>query len=100
MMSTGKVVLGTLAGVAIGAIAGILFAPDKGSRTRQKIMDKGNDYVEDLKEMFEDFLDSVEQKFEHAKSGAEDFVEKGKEKFEDAKRDFKNSPVEKNYSGS
>ena len=40
-MSTGKVVLGTLAGLAIGAIAGILFAPDKGSKTINKLWIKG-----------------------------------------------------------
>ena len=45
-MSTGKVVLGTLAGLAIGAIAGILFAPEKGSVTRKQIMDKGDDLVD------------------------------------------------------
>ncbi len=37
-MSTGKVVLGTLAGIAIGAIAGILLAPEKGSTTRRQIL--------------------------------------------------------------
>ena len=40
-MSTGKVVLGTIAGLAIGGILGILFAPEKGSVTRKQIMDKG-----------------------------------------------------------
>ena len=45
-MKTGKVVLGTLAGLAIGALAGILFAPEKGSTTRQQIKDKSDDYAE------------------------------------------------------
>jgi gas vesicle protein len=45
-MKTGKVVLGLLAGVAAGAILGILFAPDKGSNTRKKIVDKGEGYAE------------------------------------------------------
>jgi gas vesicle protein len=40
-MRTSKVVLGTMAGLAIGAIAGILFAPEKGSTTRKQILDKG-----------------------------------------------------------
>ena len=36
-MGSGKVLLGVLAGVAVGATLGILFAPDKGSETRKKI---------------------------------------------------------------
>jgi gas vesicle protein len=32
-MSSGKMVLGILAGLAAGALAGILFAPEKGSVT-------------------------------------------------------------------
>lgn len=38
-MSSGKVVLGMLAGLAAGAVLGILFAPEKGSKTRRKILD-------------------------------------------------------------
>ena len=35
-MSKGKLLLGVLAGVAAGALLGILMAPDKGSETRKK----------------------------------------------------------------
>ena len=48
-MSTGKVVLGLLAGVAAGAIAGLLFAPSKGSDTRKKIAKKSKNYEKKLK---------------------------------------------------
>ena len=40
-MSTGKIVVGVLAGVAVGALLGVLFAPDKGSETRKKISKGG-----------------------------------------------------------
>ena len=49
-MARGRIILGVLAGVAAGALIGILFAPDKGSSTRKKIVDKGEDYVDNLKE--------------------------------------------------
>jgi len=90
-MSTGKVVLGALAGLAIGAIAGILFAPEKGSTTRKQIMDKGDDYVNKLKSKYEKLRDSVAEKFESTKNDAENLVEKGKEKYDDAKSDVRNA---------
>lgn len=85
IMSTGKVVLGTLAGVAIGAIAGILFAPEKGSVTRKQIMDKSDDYVNNLKSKFDEFSDSLTDKLRSTEKDAENLVEKGKEKYGEAK---------------
>lgn len=49
-MKTSRVVLGVLAGAAVGALVGILFAPDKGSNTRRKIARKGEDFVDDMKD--------------------------------------------------
>jgi gas vesicle protein len=77
-MSTGKVVLGTMAGIAIGAIAGILLAPKKGSKTRKQIIDKGDDYVNKIKSKFDDFVESLTEKFESAKKEVENLTEKGK----------------------
>lgn len=90
-MSKGKVVLGTLAGLAIGAAAGILLAPEKGSTTRRQIMNKADNYVDKLKSKFDEFRDSVAKKFESTKNDAEDLAEKGKEKYDDAKKDVKNA---------
>lgn len=47
-MTNGKAVLAVLAGVAAGAAMGMLFAPDKGSDTRQKIAKKIEDLAEAL----------------------------------------------------
>lgn len=91
IMSTGKVVLGALAGLAIGAVAGILFAPEKGSTTRRQIMDKGDDYVDKIKAKFDGIVDSVTEKFESTKKDAENLAEKGKAKYDDAKKDVKNA---------
>jgi gas vesicle protein len=66
-MSSGKVILGILAGAAAGALLGILFAPDKGSTTRKKILSKGEEYADDLKAKFSEFVDKVAEKFDSAK---------------------------------
>jgi gas vesicle protein len=71
-MGSGKVVLGVLAGVAIGATLGILLAPDKGSVTRRKISDKADDYTEGLEEKFSEFIKSVTQQFEAMRAQAAD----------------------------
>jgi gas vesicle protein len=64
MNTTGKVLVGLLAGAAAGAILGVLFAPDKGSETRRKIATKSKDIKDDVKEKFTDFLENVKEKFD------------------------------------
>jgi gas vesicle protein len=72
-MNSGKILLGVLAGIAVGATLGVLFAPEKGSVTRKKISDKGEDYSESLKEKFNEFLDGITDKYEKIKEDVSDF---------------------------
>ena len=74
-MDSGKILLGVLAGVAAGAIIGILFAPAKGSETRKKILNKTGDYSDELKEKFNEFIDGIAEKYENVKEGASDFAD-------------------------
>lgn len=99
-MSTDKVVLGTLAGLAIGAIAGILFAPEKGSTSRKQIMDKGNKYLDKLKSKYSELSDSLTEKFESTKKDAEKLAEKGKSKYDDIKNDVKNVAANFQHHGA
>jgi len=85
-MRSGKILLGVLAGVAVGALAGILFAPEKGAKTRKQILKKGEDYTEELKEKFEELLGSITKKYEGTRQEAEEIFTQGKTKFEDAKK--------------
>ena len=73
-MSSGKLLLGVLGGVAAGALLGILFAPDKGSNTRKKIVTKGEEYAEGLQEKFDEFLQSFSEKFDKMKEEYAEFV--------------------------
>jgi gas vesicle protein len=70
-MSSGKILLGVLGGVAAGALLGVLFAPDKGTGTRKKISKKADRYADDLKERFNDFVEEMKEKFEPAEEEAE-----------------------------
>ncbi|MCX6236284.1 MAG: YtxH domain-containing protein [Bacteroidia bacterium] len=88
-MSTGKVLLGVLAGVAAGALAGILFAPAKGSRTRRRILKKGENYAEGLKDKFSEYVDTISEKFEHVKEEVSAMTKKGNDKLAEIEKDVK-----------
>lgn len=91
MKADSRAVLGFLAGAAIGAIAGILFAPDKGSETRRKISRKSSELGESLKNSFNDFVDSVKESYATAKQETETLAEKGKSEFKSLKNEVKNA---------
>ena len=92
-MSTGKVLVGVVAGAAVGAILGILFAPDKGSNTRKKIVNKGEGYANDVKDKFNEALDAINNKYKSIVNGAEELVADGKMKYEDAKAEVKKATL-------
>lgn len=77
-MSTGKTVLGLVAGIAVGSLLGVLFAPDKGSETRRKISQKGQDDIDTLKSKFNDIVDGITSKFDKVKDKVKDTVEETK----------------------
>jgi gas vesicle protein len=52
MNNTGKILTAAAAGIAAGAVLGILFAPDKGCETRKKISDQGKKITDGVKNTF------------------------------------------------
>ena len=87
-MTTGKIVLSIAAGVAAGAILGVLFAPDKGSATRKKIVQKRDEVVDELGEKVNELLDTVTNKFEAVKKQAAKMVGNGEAKLEALEAEF------------
>jgi len=89
-MKSGNILLGVLAGVAVGALAGILFAPEKGSTTRKQILRKGENYADGLKEKFDELLNTVKEKYETVSQEIEDIPYRGKSKSGEAVKENKN----------
>ena len=88
-MKTDKVVLGILGGVAAGALLGILFAPEKGTKTRKRVLDKSNDYADELKDKLDTLLGTMTNKYEKIWKEGESLISQGKSKFDDAKAEGK-----------
>ena len=63
-----------LLGAAIGGTLGILFAPDKGSETRKKILATGEDLTDAVNQKFNDFLEDIKKEVEVVKDKANEFV--------------------------
>jgi gas vesicle protein len=87
--NTEKLLLGVLAGAAVGAGLGILFAPDKGINTRKKIKDGFDDVTENLKNRFKKGNIDLESKFEyflsHTDSKREEVIDAMEKKLDELK---------------
>ena len=74
MNNTGKVLVAFAAGAAAGAMLGVLFAPAKGSKIRQRIHDEGKKIVTDL----EDTIRRSKEKLDHLRDDIERKVNEDK----------------------
>ncbi len=89
MKSTARVLVALAAGAAIGGVLGILFAPDKGSATREKISDKAKDVTDSIK----DYVAVSKEKLERMKENLEAKLDKVNQKISDVKNGYENTTI-------
>lgn len=62
------------AGLAIGSLLGVLFAPDKGNATRKKIAEKSKKMKEELTEKMHLSKNSIKKDYQPERVEMEEFV--------------------------
>jgi gas vesicle protein len=76
--TSGNSLLALLTGALIGAGIGILYAPDRGTKTREKIKDGFQDAKDDLKQKLDEVSEQLKSKLTHSKDNLEDSFEEQK----------------------
>ncbi|MDP4131250.1 MAG: YtxH domain-containing protein [Bacteroidota bacterium] len=64
MMTSKKLIAGILTGLAAGAMISLIISSNKKGSFGKKLMKKGNNLADDLKEKFGEFVDRMEDKFQ------------------------------------
>jgi gas vesicle protein len=82
IMKAQTVIIGALAGLAAGALIGILFAPDKGTEIRSKIGKKSGEYMDSVKKGFNSFVDGFTEKVNEVRDDVADVSRKNAPKRE------------------
>ncbi|MFP4095082.1 MAG: YtxH domain-containing protein [Cyclobacteriaceae bacterium] len=76
MENSGKIVTALLLGAAVGAIAGLLLAPESGKKTRRKISSTADDLIDELEDAWEDSAEKIKDIADNAIAELEKYSKK------------------------
>ncbi|WP_128547707.1 YtxH domain-containing protein [Larkinella soli] len=82
MSRTTTTLIAFLTGCATGATLGLLYAPEKGAVTRDRLMYRLSKYREQLRQLIDDILDSADLPDSFAKAEGQRVVNDAREKAE------------------
>ncbi len=84
-----KVVVALLAGLAVGAILGVLFAPDSGEEIRSNLADRAKGLANDAKDRFQSVRDRYRPEMDRLADEGSEMVKNAKSKARTAAADAK-----------
>ena len=82
------VVVALLAGLAVGAALGVLFAPSSGSETRTLIADKSKDLTDSAKDKLQSYKEKLQTSADHLTEAAKDKYQTYSEKIQNGADDI------------
>ena len=84
IISTNRVIGALLIGAAAGAVLGVLFAPEKGTDLRKKLVDSANDLSYDLKSKIREGKNLANQLKDSIVNSTEELINRGKDEANNA----------------
>jgi gas vesicle protein len=82
MSNSSKTLVAFLAGIATGAVIGILYAPEKGEVTRDKLSYRLSKYRSELEQLIADLVDGKDLPESFAKTEGQKVVDEARDKAE------------------
>lgn len=82
-------IIGLLAGLAVGAVLGVLFAPESGKTTRERLSDKALGLADNVKDGLHSLKDTVSNGRESLRGFKDEVVGKVKNKANAVAQDYK-----------
>lgn len=84
MSDNSKIVVALLAGLAVGAAVGILFAPESGSETRNRLSNALKDLGDSIKDLASEGMDELHETTEKVAGAVKSKMKGAQDRFDQA----------------